>query len=476
MNELQRKAAERELLVKEIDALFAKGNDKMTDADLTEIETKNASLDTLDTEIVRLKAIEGIQQKNAQRSADLAGTDTGSRPSVDNDSGSSSSLVAKTIELPARFKGAVPKNFLRISDNKAEAQKKAFMMGQYLLATLGGSQKSADWCNKNGLTVIKAQSENVNENGGFLVPPELDSDLIQLKELFGVVRQLFKRVPMKGDTKMIPRRTGGVTAYHAADGDGIAASQKQWDMVTLTAQKIAALVLYSNELSEDAIIDIADDLSQEIAWAFSLTEDQDGFNGDGTSKYGGALGIIPALIKMWGVGGGAGLIQASGAGYANSWGSITLSDLNRVKGALPRYAAVMEPVWVMSAEFYSTVIEKLLVAAGGNAVSSIQMGGDDLTFLGRKIVFAQVMPMTPAKQQVPLLYGAFNLAAMFGDRRSTTIAMSDQFAFANDQLAIRGTERYAINVHDIGQADNRANPSQPGPQSGSVVGLITPNS
>ena len=136
---------------------------------------------------------------------------------------------------------------------------------------------------------------------------------------------------------------------------------------------------------------------------------------------------------------------------------------------------MLNPVWVMTTEFYSTVIEKLLVSAGGNAVSSIQLGGDDLTFLGRKIVFAQVMPIAPAKLQVPLLYGAFDQAAMFGDRRQTTIAMSDQFAFANDQLAIRGTERYAINVHDVGQADNRANPAQPGPQAGPVVGLLTPN-
>ena len=470
MNELQRKAAERELLIKEVNALFEKGDAALSAEDLTQIEAKHAAIEKMDGEIARLKSIADIQAKNAQRQADIAGPDTSARP--DAPAAGTKSLA---VDVPVRFRGAVPKNFRRVNDTNAEAQKKAYAFGQYLMATLGGNQKSAEWCGKNGIAVTKAQAENINEAGGFLVPPELDGDLIQLRELFGVVRQLFKRSIMKSDTKMVPRRAGGLQAAFLADGDGIAASQKGWDMVTLTAAKLATLVLYSNELSEDAIIDIADDLAQEISWTFSEKEDATGFNGDGSSQYGGFLGVIPALIKMWGVGGGAGLVQSSGAGYANSWGGITLTDINNVKGRLPRYAATRNPVWVTTTEFYSAVMERLLVAAGGNQVNSIQMGGDEQTFLGKRIVFAQVLPIAPARQQVPLLYGAFDLAATFGDRRQTTIAMSDQYAFANDQLAIRGTERFSINVHDVGQADNRANPAQPGPQAGPVVGLVTPN-
>jgi hypothetical protein len=41
---------------------------------------------------------------------------------------------------------------------------------------------------------------------------------------------------------------------------------------------------------EDAIISIADDLAEEIVYAFSLKEDQCGFIGDGTSTYGGIVG------------------------------------------------------------------------------------------------------------------------------------------------------------------------------------------
>ena len=50
------------------------------------------------------------------------------------------------------------------------------------------------------------------------------------------------------------------------------------------------------------------------------------------------------------------------------------------------------------------------------------------------------------------LFGDLTLAASFGDRRQTTIQISDAAlnAFEQDELAIRGTERFDINVHDLG--------------------------
>ena len=133
----------------------------------------------------------------------------------------------KAFEMPARFKGTNPRHFRsRLRHPRRRPAEKAYRFGQFLLATIGKNEKSAKWCNDHGLPIVKAASENINEAGGFLVPEELDSDLIQLREMFGVVRQEFKRVVMKSDTKRRPRRTGGLKAYHLADGDGITASHE----------------------------------------------------------------------------------------------------------------------------------------------------------------------------------------------------------------------------------------------------------
>jgi HK97 family phage major capsid protein len=79
------------------------------------------------------------------------------------------------------------------------------------------------------------------------------------------------------------------------------------------------------------------------------------------------------------------------------------------------------------------------------------------------------MPSVEANSQVAALLGDLSLAALFGDRRMTTIAMSEHANFANDEWAIRGTERYDINVHDVGNADATAANRVAGP----MVGLIT---
>jgi HK97 family phage major capsid protein len=467
MKQLQLKAAEREKLVKEVSDIFAKGDENITTEDMTTIKSKNAEITALDGEIVRLKDIADIAQTNAARTVELSHVDESLRP----DSSAAAGGSAVKLIVPAKFRGANPKNLRLISDTRNEAVEKAYRHGMYYMATLGRSEKCAKWCSDHGLPILKAQSENINEIGGFLVPEELDSDLIQLREMFGVARQLFKTVKMRSDMKRRPRRVGGLKAYHVTDGQGITASTKNWDSVNLTAEKIAVLALYGNELSEDAIIDIGDDLAYEIAWAFALQEDEDAFLGDGTSPYGGFVGVITALTNFATANAGTGLIVGP-TGTAASWNGFLLSHFNSVKGLLPRYASLRNPCWVTTEEFYSGVMERLMVAAGGNRVQDVQNGsGDEYRFLGKRVVIAQVMPQAPAASSVPLLYGAFDLGADFGDRRETTIALSTEYAFANDQVAIRGTERYAINVHDVGQATNGSNPAQTAPMPGPIVGL-----
>jgi hypothetical protein len=60
------------------------------------------------------------------------------------------------------------------------------------------------------------------------------------------------------------------------------------------------------------------------------------------------------------------------------------------------------------------------------------------------------------------VFGDLSLAADFGNRRATTIAMSEHSEFDTDEIGVRGTERFDINNHSVGDTTN------PGP----VVGLV----
>src|SRR6185437_11833849 len=137
-------------------------------------------------------------------------------------------------------------------------------------------------------------------DGGFLVPPEFGNDMIILREMFGVFRRNAKIVPMTSDTRSDPRRKSGLTAYFTSEASQITESKKGWDRVNLTAKKIAVLTKMSSELNEDSMVNLGDDLAGEIAYAFASLEDDCGFNGDGSSTYGGIVGLAQAFLNLSG--------------------------------------------------------------------------------------------------------------------------------------------------------------------------------
>jgi HK97 family phage major capsid protein len=378
----------------------------------------------------------------------------------------------KKLTMPATARRIKVKSF-----TGADAIEKAFAFGQWFLATCGGNARSQRYCKEHGLpltrVVEKNQVEGINSAGGYLVPDIFENDLIDLREKYGVFRPLAKRRPMTSDTSSRPRRRGGLTTYYIGEGATITESDKQWDRVKVTAKKLATLTKISSEINEDSTVDLGDDLAKEIAYAFALAEDDAGFNGDGTSTYGGITGIRTALTNLSNtIANIAGLRVATGTGYGASYASIVLRDFNAVMGLLPQYADTENCGWICHKSFFNNIMQGLEFAGGGNTELNIAKGNRDKMFLGYPVHVAQKMPSVSAVNQVACLFGDIGLAVDFGDRRETTIAMSEHLNFAEDEIAIRGTERYDINVHDVGNASATASLRVPGP----VVGLITASS
>jgi hypothetical protein len=218
---------------------------------------------------------------------------------------------------------------------------RAYRFGQWFLA-VRGIDKATAFCRENGIVLSRAQQEGVNEAGGFLVPEEFGNDLIDLREQYGVFRREAKMVPMASDTRSDPRRTGGLTAYFVAESGAGTASDKSWDRVSLTAKKLMVLARYSSEVNEDAVINMGDDLAGEIAYAFAVKEDNCGFIGDGSSTYGGMQGVCTKIKGLSGtIANIAGLVVATGTGYASSYGSAVDRFRSRCRKAsgVRRHAA-----------------------------------------------------------------------------------------------------------------------------------------
>lgn len=372
---------------------------------------------------------------------------------------------------PTQLARSLPRHGAIRSFKGEDAAEKAYRFGQFIRASILGLSEARDFCSRNGIEITKtlgetrAMSEGVNETGGFLVPVEFSNDLIDLREQFGVFRRNAKVAPMSTDTLVIPRRTGGLTAYFGAEAAAMTASDKAWDQVELVTKKLYAYARYSTELSEDAVISIGDDLASEIAYAFAEKEDQCGFNGDGTSTYGGIVGVRE---KLKGLSGTIANIAGLQVGSGNSYSELTLADFEGVVARLPQYADSDMAAWFVHRQFYWNVMVKVMLASGGVTAAEIEDARRQ-RFLGYRVEFSQVMPKAEANSQVCAVFGDLAKAAVMGSRRDTTIAMSEHSRFANDQIEIRGTERFDINVHSVGNAAAAAADQVAGP----VVGLIT---
>lgn len=377
-----------------------------------------------------------------------------------------------TRSIPATVRAITPKNFLGKTINGRDPAERAYRFGQWAMATMGRGD-AMEFCKAQGISIVqKVATEGTNTAGGFLVPEEFGQDIIELKEMYGVFRKYADVVPMSGDTLTEPRRTGGLTAYPVAETAAGTESTMTWDQVRLVAKDWMVLTRITNQINADSIIRWADRLAYECGYAFATKEDDCGFNGDGTSTYAGIQGVTTRLSTVFSTSGGTGLIAATGTGYATNWASVTMGDLNRVIGALPQYADTPRCSWFCSKAFHATVMQRLELAAGGNTASEIQNGARVLKFAGYPVVIAQKLPVTSAVSQVACLFGDLSLAAMFGDRQQDAISFSEhasvggQSVFERNELAVRGTERFDINVHDVGVSGT----------AGPMVGLVTASS
>ena len=320
----------------------------------------------------------------------------------------------------------------------------AYRFGMWTRSVIFGDQRAASWCIDQGMDV-RAASEGVYSKGGALVPDQFSNFIIDLREQYGLARQLLRVLPMGSDTLAMPRRTGGVTAYFVGEGAAFTDSDKGWDGVTLTAKKLGALCKLSTELAEDAVIDVAADLAREQAYAFSQKEDDCWLNGDGTSTYGGIRGIRSKIIDGNYT---QGAIDAA-SGH-DTFAEIDADDLGLLRGRLPVYAE-RGARWLISKFGKAQVFDALAVASGGNTIMTVGERPRP-TYLGDPIEVSQVMPAaaTAYNAAAMILYGDFSLASTMGDRRGFTVQVLRELYAANGQIGVLGFERFDIVNHDLG--------------------------
>lgn len=321
----------------------------------------------------------------------------------------------------------------------------AFAVGKFVHAVLGNTEAckaSRQWCKENGL-ILNVHSEGVNTAGGYLVPEIMESSIINLKENYGVARRNAFVYPMSSDAVSVPRRQSGFTVYYVGENSAGTESDLAFSQVRLDAKKAMILTRLSNELNEDSIIALADLVTNEMAYGFAVSEDQAVFLGDGTSTYGGIVGLRNSLLAG---------STVTGAAGDNTFAELEWAFFEEAVGKLPQFPGI-QPKWYVHSTFFYTAMARLANAAGGNTKGDIANGYAQ-QFMGYPVEFTQALPSSTGDLASTIVgfFGDLSMAGTLGSRRGVTIASDASRYFELDQLAIRGTQRWDWNGHETGTA------------------------
>jgi HK97 family phage major capsid protein len=332
-----------------------------------------------------------------------------------------------------------------------DGARRAYEFGRWLQASLFGNEASYRWCRDRGIMSPeqRTMSAGINSAGGYVVPEQFAQSIIDLRETYGVARQACNIMPMTTDVMSIPRVASNTTAYYVGEGAEITASDMAVNQVQLVAKKLAVLTKISSELAEDAFVNVADMVARDAAWNFAKSEDQALFIGDGTSTYGGVNGL-KTLFENTAYAG-----RVTTASGHDTFAELDYDDLMSLIGKLPSYA-LPRAKWYCSPTFKAMVLDNLSVTAGGGTKSDLA-GPVISSFMGYPIVTSALLPAGATTDYTSLVvcyFGDMSLAATLGARRQITVALDTSRYFEYDLSAVRVTERFALNVHDIGDTTN----------------------
>ncbi len=353
--------------------------------------------------------------------------------------------------------------FKEVADTPERCREAAIKSGMWIRAVLLKDPMAREWCTLNAFSdaELRAMEVGVATSGGTLVPDEFERAVIDLRKSYGVARQECRVVPMGSDTMTIPRMVGNTTVYFPGEGGSITASDRGTDAINLVARKAAVLTKISTELAEDAVIDIAEMLANDMAWAFAKKEDECLIDGDGSTTYGGIVGIRTKMVD----GNHTGSYLDATAGD-DQWSEYIVDDFAALQGTLPDFAEANAKWYCHKICFHQTMV-RLAAAAGGSSLLDIMRGvGGQKIFLGDPVVLMNAMPSatTALNEKVVVLYGDMRQAVTFGDRRGIRVEVLRERYADSDQIGVKATERFDIVVHDITQVDDSTAP-------GALIGL-----
>lgn len=289
------------------------------------------------------------------------------------------------------------------------------------------------------MDVYNVYSEKVPSEGGFLVPEEFRSQLLQLGLDSAVVRPRATIIPMGAprlhipsidETSRVSSIWGGVVVYRTEEGQELTESSATFSSIKLDVTKQTALSHVPNELIRDwgafgAFMDAT------LPAAMSQFEDWDYISGSGV---GGPLGGLNAANTAL-------IVVSKQTGQS-------AAALNQIvwENAIGMYARMLptsigNAVWVASPDTFAQLATMALsVGTGGSAVWLTDGRSQPvLTLLGRPVLMTGSAPAALGSQG-DLSFVDWSMY-LVGDYQNMTVDSSPHVKFTSDKTTFRAIAR-----------------------------------
>ena len=288
----------------------------------------------------------------------------------------------------------------------------------------------------------KAMSFGSNADGGYLVPPEIESEIGQRLAAISPVRAIAGVRTISGNVYKKPFMTAGPAVGWVGETDARAqTASPALDELSFPAMELYAMPAATATLLEDSAVNIDEWLAQEVEQMFAAQEGTAFVTGDGINKPKGFLAYTTVADALWSWG-NIGYVASGAAGaFPASNPSDALVDLIYAAKAGYRQNAS----FVMNRKTQS-VIRKFKDTTGHYLWQPPAVAGGKATLLSFPVVEAEDMPDIAAGS-LAIAFGDFRRGYLVVDRAGVSV-LRDPYT-AKPYVLFYTTKRVGGGVQDF---------------------------
>lgn len=263
--------------------------------------------------------------------------------------------------------------------------------------------------------------EGIDANGGYLVPDEYDSRLIQVLNEENVMRSLGTAITTSGEHKINIAATKPAAAW-IEEGGALTFGDATFDQIILDAHKLHVAVKVTEELLYDNAFNLENYILEQFGKALANAEEDAFINGNGTGQ---PLGILAET-------GGAQVGVTT-----KSSGKVTADEIIDLVYSLKR--PYRKNAVFLANDACVAELRKLKDSTGQYLWQpSLQAGEPDRVF-GYKVYTSAYFPL-PAPGKAAVAFGDFSYYNI-GDRGSRSIAELKELFAGNGMVGFVAKER-----------------------------------